>query len=37
MEYEGEFDYYSGRQGYKDIHDTEITDIEIVRRSFTEI
>ena len=37
MEYEGEFDYYNGRQGYNDIHDTEITDIEIVRKSFTEI
>jgi len=37
MEYNGDFEFYEGKQGYSDIHDTETTDIDIVRKSFTEI
>jgi hypothetical protein len=37
MEYQGDFEYYEGKQGYSDVHDSEINEITIVRKSFTEI
>lgn len=37
MEYNGDLDYWEGRQGYIDINDTETNDIKIDKRSFKEI
>jgi hypothetical protein len=37
MEYNGDLDYYSGREGYTDIHDSETNEIRIDKRSFKEI
>ena len=37
MEYNGDLDYYSGREGYTDIHDSETNEIRIDKRSFREI
>jgi len=37
MEYNGDFDYWEGRQGYIDINDSEINEIRIDKRSFKEI
>ena len=37
MEYNGDLDYYSGREGHTDIHDSETNEIRIDKRSFSEI
>lgn len=37
MEYNGDLDYYSGREGYTDIHDSETNEIRIDKRSFKEV
>ena len=37
MEYNGDLDYWEGRQGYIDINDTETNEIRIDKRSFKEI
>jgi len=37
MEYNGDLYYYSGREGYTDIHDSETNEIRIDKRSFKEI
>ena len=37
IDYNGDFEYYNGRQNHSDVHDSEINEITIVRKSFTEI
>jgi hypothetical protein len=37
MEYNGDLDYWEGRQGYTDINDSETNEIRIDKRSFKEI
>ena len=36
MDYNGDFEYYNGRETYSDIHDSEINEINIQRKSFRE-
>ena len=37
MEYNGDLEYWEGRETNRDIHDSETNDIKIDKRSFTEI
>ena len=37
MEYNGDLEYWDGRETNRDIHDSETNDIKIDKRSFTEI
>ena len=37
MEYNGDLDYWEGRQGYTDINDSETNEIRIDKRSFKEV
>ena len=37
MEYNGDLDYWEGRQGYIDINDSETNEIRIDKRSFKEV
>jgi hypothetical protein len=37
MDYNGDFDYWEGREGYRDIGDSETNEINIVKRSFKKI
>ena len=37
MEYNGDLDYWEGRQGYIDTNDSETNEIRIDKRSFKEV
>jgi hypothetical protein len=37
MEYNGDLDYWEGREGNSDIHDSEINEIRIDKQSFGEV
>jgi len=37
MEYNGDLDYWEGREGDRDVHDSETNEIRIDKRSFGEI
>jgi hypothetical protein len=37
MEYNGDLDYWEGREGHRDIHDSETNEIRIDKKSFGEV
>jgi hypothetical protein len=37
MEYNGDLEYWEGREGDRDVHDSETNEIRIDKRSFGEI